>query len=286
MEKEGQSTLDQILTLEKDSSGAFIARHHQPNFRHTLFGGQVLAQGLMAAGQTADRPVNSLHAYFLRPGRTDLPVIYHVKELRSGRSVITREVEAEQDGKMILTMQCSFHLVEEGYYHQSHQAPPVPTPEALLTSLTASEKQELESASHTLGTSSMEFIPCQKEFFTSNAPTSADVQFWMRVKDCYDAQPLQHACALAFASDIGLLATTLMPHDTSLFSGKVLPASMDHSIWYHQTCDFREWHLYSATSPWAGNARGLALGAIYNQLGELVASTAQEGLIRPIRPNA
>lgn len=275
--------LDQILHLEKTDTNVYVAHHHQENFRKTLFGGQVLAQALMAAGQTTQRPIHSLHAYFLRPGKTTSPVYYRVQVLRDGQSVSTREVTAAQDQETIFSMLCSFHQLETGYEHQLIKAPKVPTPQQLLHRMSQSDREHLHIASETLGIAPIEFLPCKADLFSDSSASDAKVQFWMRGIQLEDNDLRVSSCALAFASDIGLLATTLQPHDTSLFSGKVLPASMDHSIWFHRPSHFNQWHLYSTDSPWAGNARGFCRGAIFNEQGILVASTAQEGLIRPIR---
>lgn len=274
---------ERLLQLDKKNERLFVAHHHQENFRHTLFGGQVLAQALMAAGRTTDRPCHSLHAYFLRPGKTSSPVEYHVDFLRDGKSVSTRSVAALQDGEVIYTMQCSFHHPENGYEHQLFSPTCALSPTSVEEHLSDADRQRLAKTGELIGTTPIEMLPCQADVFNaSDYPARAQAQFWMRSRHPLPNDPLMHACAAAFASDIGLLATAIMPQGISLFGGEITPASMDHSIWFHTPIRFDHWHLYCTDSPWSANARGFSRGSLYDEDFAIKASTAQEGIIRPV----
>lgn len=272
--------LTKILDLEKLGPTRFKAHHNQQNYRNTLFGGQVLAQALMAAGLTTDRPVHSIHASFLRAGQYDSPVFYEVEIVRDGRSVTSREVKAIQNEKVILSMMASFHIPETGYAHQQNKPVNIPPPQKLEKALTQVQKNNIQKVGEILGTSPIECIPVDfdlMEFKTKN--NQADI--WVRALEPLGDNALIHACALAFASDIGLITTMVLPHNVSFFSGEVIAASMDHTVWFHQPLNLNQWHLLQTQSPWTGNARGLAFGSYYNEANELIATCAQEGLIRP-----
>lgn len=274
--------LAQLLDLQPIGSHRFTTRNHQESFRKTIFGGQVLAQALMAAGRTVrNRPVHSLHAYFMRAGNVDTPVEYWVENLRDGNSVSSRAVRAIQEGEVIFNMQASFHKHEPGYEHQSSKPAHNIPPEKLL------EQQDEHSIAtakefRQLGVSPIDFVPYSRNIFGKEA-SEASAQFWVRCNETLPDDPLYHYCALAFASDVGLLATAMMPHPTTLFSGDVFPASMDHSIWFHRQPTFNDWHQYLTESPWAGDGRGFCRGTVYDQKDQIVASVCQEGILR-LRP--
>lgn len=267
-----------ILELEPCGSQRFIARHHQQNFRRSLFGGQVLAQALMAAGLTVDeqRPVHSLHAYFLRAGDTSTAVELEVETLRDGRHVSTRLVKVHQNQKQILTLMASFHTPEAGFQHQPSLAPEIAArhPDAGPTA----PRPDWPTAEY-LGDAPLDYLPSSDNLIDPVKHPDAKAHCWMRSRGDL-GNPLRHYCALAFASDIALLASALLPHETTLFSPSIFPASMDHSIWFHRPVDFSQWHHYLTHSPWAGHGRGLCSGAFYDLSGNLVASVSQEGLIR------
>lgn len=276
--------LKQLLDLEAIDSQRFTTRNHQESFRKTIFGGQVLAQALMAAGRTVrNRPVHSLHAYFLRAGHVDSPVEYWVESLRDGNSVSSRSVRAVQEGELIFTMQASFHTAEEGFEHQAYTPTHLITPEAVREQLANDQGDALAREFAHLGVAPIDFIPYNRDIFEPQATQGHDAQFWVRCGEALPADPLFHYCALAFASDLGLLATSLKPHPTSLFSGEVYPASMDHSIWFHRPPTFNDWHHYHTDTPWAGGGRGFCRGALYDQQQRIVASVCQEGMIRTRR---
>jgi acyl-CoA thioesterase-2 len=275
--------LEQLLDLEAIDSQRFTTRNHQESFRKTIFGGQVLAQALMAAGRTVrNRPVHSLHAYFLRAGSVDSPVEYWVENLRDGNSVSSRSVRAVQEGELIFTMQASFHKHESGFEHQAY-APTEALPPETLREQFADANGNLAREFEHLGVAPIDFVPYSRDIFEPQASESHSAQFWVRCRENLPADPLVHYCALAFASDLGLLATSLMPHPTSLFNGEVFPASMDHSIWFHRPPTFNDWHHYLTDSPWAGGGRGFCRGTLYDQQQRIVASVCQEGMIRPRR---
>lgn len=272
--------LDAILKLKPIGGNRFITANHQESFQQSLFGGQAVAQALMAANHTVEgRPPHSLHAYFLRPGTTLSPVEYAVREVRTGTTIATREVIASQNGKDIFTMLCSFHAQESGVEHQRVH---VGTDSQATAPTTAPPSQSLlenRQVSEFLGKNPIDYWAYDNLLFSEEATSADGTRFWFRSKSPLD-QPIEHYAALAFASDIGLLATSLLSHETSLFSGKVKAASIDHAVWFHQQPKFEQWHQYITTSPWAGNARALCQGHIHDAQGGLVASVCQEGLIR------
>lgn len=276
--------LEQLLDLEAIDSQRFTTRNHQESFRKTIFGGQVLAQALMAAGRTVrNRPVHSLHAYFLRAGNVDSPVEYWVEQLRDGSSVSSRSVRAVQEGELIFTMQASFHKQESGFEHQTFHPPQVVPPESVRARFADAEGNSLAREFRRLEVASIDFIPYSRDVLDPQVSASQNAQFWVRCKEDLPEDPLFHYCALAFASDLGLLATSLMPHPTSLFHGEVFPASMDHSIWFHGRPHFNDWHQYVTDSPWAGSGRGFCRGTLYDDKQQIIASVCQEGMIRPRR---
>lgn len=274
-----------ILDIEQLDLNLFRSRQHQENHRNHLFGGQVLGQSLMAAARTVEgRRPHSLHAYFMRPGVSDIPVIYDVDPIRDGGSFTTRRVVARQKGRAIFNMACSFHIVEPGFEHQISLDNPPPSPEQLQS--TSFKKSSPGAPIDTTDAHGMffELRSAKPEMYFSDDALAPYSQFWMRAIAALPDDPILHCAALAYASDIGLMATSTLPHPTSIMSPKLMPASIDHAMWFH--ADFRvdDWLLYSTDSPWAGGARGLNRGLIYNREGKLVASTMQEGLIRPIEP--
>ncbi len=273
------SSLYEVLSLEKLEQHRYRAIHHRENFQNTLFGGQVLAQALMAAGSTVvDVLPHSLHAYFLRAGSGQFPVDYVVSVNRDGRSFSHRTVNALQNGKVIFTLMASFHQQEAGFEHATrwNKNYPLPDAEAIEGPF------ELASKHAGLHADAFEFSLLSTNMI-SDVASAAGTEFWMRSRETLPATPLLQACALAYASDFGLLATTLCEHDASLFKGSVVGASIDHALWFHShSFNVNDWLLYEMTSPWAGNARGLTTGRIYDMGGTLVASSTQEGLIRPV----
>jgi acyl-CoA thioesterase-2 len=253
-----------------------------------IFGGQVIAQALAAAYQTVDdRLCHSLHAYFIRPGDPKIPVIYQVDRARDGGSFTTRRVIAVQHGKQILNMSCSFHVDEDGWGHQ-HPMPDADGPDGLK------DRTELQDEI-------VDRIPekFRKEFLRQRPidirevaprdffePTKMDDvnHLWFRMSAAAGSSAQMQHCLLAYASDMNLLGSSLRPHGVTWVKGEVMMASLDHAMWFHAPVQFQDWHLYTMDSPWSGGARGFNRGAIYDRHGTLIASTAQEGLIRPLKP--
>ncbi|WP_236074913.1 acyl-CoA thioesterase [Teredinibacter purpureus] len=285
-----QSYLEQILDLEKLDSNLFRNRHHQENFKGTLFGGQVLSQALLACHGTQDDPrgptlPHSLHAYFLRAGKSDAPVIYDVEKVRDGRSVISRRVVARQFGRPIFNMSASFHYPEEGFHHQTTFPVGIPMPEALLEQRSPPSSEDPLPApdkGHAT-TNPFHLLPVDDDLFTSTKVRPAEAYFWIKTREQLSLDKIGHCAVLAFASDLGLLATALLPHGTSIISPDIFPASVDHAMWFH-SMDFRadEWLLCHSYSPWAGAGRGFAHSSLFTKEGQLILTTAQEGLIRQV----
>ena len=279
--------LNDILDLEQLDLNLFRSQAHQVNISGNLYGGQVLAQALIAAQHTVeDRQPHSMHAYFLRAGSSDMPVIYDVDRIRDGGSFTTRRVVARQKGRPIFNAAISFHKEEPGFEHQISldDIPNIPTQAEI--DFCREQRNGINEASHSLRQKTnirlFDLVPIGNTPYLNEGVTEPCGQFWFRcTQDLSDDINLQRG-ALTFASDMGLLAAALFPHPSSIFNGKQMVASLDHAIWFHQTCNISDWLIYKVDSPWAGNARGFTRGFIYTQDGKLVASTTQEGLVRPL----
>ncbi|MEX2256969.1 MAG: acyl-CoA thioesterase II [Acidimicrobiia bacterium] len=251
-----------------------------------VFGGQVAAQALVAAGRTVDaqRPVTSLHAYFLRPGDPNVPIVYEVDRIRDGRSFTTRRVVGIQHGKAIFNLAASFQIVEDGPDH-AMPMPIVPGPEELPTF-----RERIEPH---LGRFSQDFIdwlgrerpidsrPVEDPKWLAPGPREPTQDVWIRANGTLPDDPLLHACVVAYASDLSLLDTATLPHAIG-YDGHFQMASLDHAMWFHRPFRADEWLLYHQTSPSASGARGLALGHVFRRDGTLAITVAQEGLIRPV----
>ena len=251
-----------------------------------IFGGHVIAQALMAAYRTVpDRLCHSLHAYFIRPGDPEIPVIYQVDRARDGGSFTTRRVVAIQHGKQIFNLSASFHIDESGWEYQ-HPMKDVGKPEDWLNrdELRGSVVDKLPEKYRAdfLRERPIELREvAPRDFFK---PEKADDrnQLWFRMEAAKGQNPQMQHCLLAYASDMNLLGSSLRPHGLTWFQGKVMTASLDHAMWFHAPIEFSDWHMYDLDAPWTGGGRGFNRGAIYSQSGELVASVAQEGLMRPL----
>lgn len=249
-----------------------------------VFGGQVLGQALIAAMRTVEgKHPHSLHAYFLRGGSMQKPIIFHVENTRDGRSFSTRRVVAKQGGKAIFNMAASFQIPETGLEHQA-QMPDVPPPEQVKsdreTRLALSDKfpalKFMADIPWPLETRSCE--PLNEV----NPDKLEPIQnTWIRITEDLPDDQDTHKAALAFASDLGFMATCIRPHGVSFMNGDLAGASLDHAMWFHRPFRVNEWLLYAQDSPSSAHATGFNRGNFFNQKGELVASTAQEGLIRP-----
>ncbi|MEM9669927.1 MAG: acyl-CoA thioesterase II [Pseudomonadota bacterium] len=254
-----------------------------------VFGGQVIGQALMAAYQTVeDRRCHSLHAYFIRPGDPNVPIIYQVDHSRDGRSFTTRRVVAIQHGKQIFNLAASFQIDEEGWFHEA-KMPDVPGPDGLKTRLElrreiAHHFPEPMRAQMTRARA-IEMRPINPNDSLDPKPSEPEHHIWFRAIRCFEgtASDAIHQCLMAYASDMSLLDSGTRPHAITWHSGDAMMASLDHAMWFHAPARADEWLLYTQDSPHAGGARSFNRGMIFKQDGTLVASVAQEGLMRPRR---
>lgn len=280
--------LHEVLELEQLDTNLFRSRVNQENANRSLFGGQILGQGLKAAALTvaADRQAHSLHGYFLLAGASDIPVIYDVELTRDGGSFSTRRVVARQRAKTIFHMELSFHREEQGFEHDSALDVEVPEPEQLLNTYELAQQYAPVLPpgvlSRELGQSIIELKPVKPEDFFLHRASSARGQYWMRANSKLPDDPLTQMAALAYLSDYFLMTTVLLNHPDSTLSSQIMLASLDHAMWFHRPCRADEWLLVDAVSPFAAGARGLTLGRIFDRNRRLVASVAQEGLVRKV----
>lgn len=250
-----------------------------------LFGGEVFAQAMTAASHTvgADRMPHSMHGYFLRAGRPDMPIDYRVERDRDGESFSSRRISAYQGDALIFTMGASFHITEPGYLHQD-QMPDVAPPEGLRSEEDIRRDQSAAMIDRVrdfaLRRMPIELRPVTPRNFIDPAPRPAIQHFWIRPVAPVPDNMLLHRALLAYVSDMMLLSTALLPHGVHWSTTKIQNASLDHSLWIHAQPDFGDWMLYSLDSPWAGGARALCRGRIFDRTGQLIASVAQEGLLR------
>ncbi len=250
-----------------------------------LYGGQVLAQSLVAARRTVDaeRSCHSLHGYFILAGDLSVPVVYTVDRLRDGRSFTTRRATAIQHGRAIFNMSASFHRAETGPEHQTAM-PDAPPPEELRPELDLLRERAAEIPEPLRDTLTqdrpLDIRPVDPGDPFDPEPGKPERCHWIRAVGALGDDPLQHQAVLAYASDYGLLAPALRPHGLSFRAPDVMVASLDHAIWFHRPFRMDEWLLYRAESPAGAGARGFARGSFWSRDGVLVASTAQEGLMR------
>ncbi|WP_193164152.1 acyl-CoA thioesterase II [Microbulbifer hainanensis] len=277
--------LSKLLDVEELDSNLFRSRHHVENYRKVLFGGQVLGQALMAATRTVEgRLPHSLHAYFLRPGSSEMPVIYDVDPIRDGGSFTTRRVVAKQKGRAIFNMSASFQIQEPGFDHQADMPTgDIPDPETLKNTQQLAQEAGLNSPQHDQRRYMIDFRPVDPQSYFGAEVREPHCMFWLRAEGELSDDPVEHRCALSYASDLALLGTSLQPHPISLFDPHMMPASLDHAMWFHRDFRFDDWLLYVTDSPSASGARGFCRGQLFTRDGVLVASTAQEGLIRQIK---
>ncbi|MEL7548200.1 MAG: acyl-CoA thioesterase II [Pseudomonadota bacterium] len=278
-----------LMDLERLEVDLFRGQSPENETNQRVFGGQVIAQSLVAAYRTVDteqRTCHSMHAYFLRPGDPNIPIIYEVDRSRDGGSFTTRRVIAVQHGKQIFNLAASFHKQEDGWHHQ-HDMPPAPEPDTLDDRIEWREKFALKLPEpyrhHFLRPRPIEIR--EIEPLDPLKPGVADDHHanWFRVARPIDEEPWLHHCLMAYATDMALLGTGNRPHGVSWMTGELMSASLDHAIWFHAPLRFDDWHLYVMDSPYAGGARSFNRGSIFSKTGELVASVAQEGLMRPVK---
>lgn len=254
-----------------------------------VFGGQVIAQALIAAQATApeDRPAHSLHAYFLRGGSEDHPVEYRVERGFDGGSFANRRITALQDGRQILSASVSFHRREDGPHHQAVAMPEVPPPDTLEPEDVVLERYRAEIEAQApriiLRPRPIEMRAVNPAGLLDRTPSPPEQRVWFRSRAPLPDDPALHRAVLAYVSDFRLMATCLLPHGLAFARGDVRGASLDHAIWFHADARADQWLLYAMDSPWSGHARGLSFGRIYTRDGRLVMSTAQEGMFRATR---
>jgi acyl-CoA thioesterase-2 len=275
-----------LLDLEQIEVNIFRGRSPDEH-RQRVFGGQVAGQALVAAGRTvpADRPVHSLHAYFIRPGDPAVPLVYMVDRVRDGRSFTTRRVSCIQHGKTIFTLSASFHHDEPGPEH-AMAMPEVPPADSVPANAERLEK--------ILGPLDPRFermvrrnpidirVPGPLTMEAQQDPSlrTASNNVWLRVDGELPDDPLLHVCLMTYASDMTLLDSVLLAHGLSWMDGRTIGASLDHAMWFHRPFRADRWLLYAQESPVASGARGLARGEVFTADGDLVVSVVQEGLIR------
>lgn len=265
-----------ILDLELLDTNLFRGRSPTTE-RQRVFGGQVAGQALVAAGRTVepDRDVHSLHSYFLRPGDPTRPIIYEVDRIRDGGSFTTRRVVATQRGEAIFHLSASFHIREEGLDHELPM-PSAPDPETLPTSdPTAMGHDPIALDIAAVSAIDLRYAPA--EALVPGGPPMVQ-RVWFRATEPLSDDPLLHVCAAAYASDLTLLVTSLLPHRKR--PRELQMASLDHAMWFHRPFRADEWLLYDEISPSASAARGLATGHIFTRSGHLAISVVQEGLMR------
>jgi acyl-CoA thioesterase-2 len=283
-----QEVLD-ILDLEPLEVNLFRGRSPQSRWQR-VFGGQVIGQALVAACRTVEdvtaRPPHSLHAYFLLGGDPKVPIIYEVDRIRDGKSFTTRNVKAIQHGRAIFSMSVSFHVAEPGLAHQV-KMPDVPKPDALPSEAEIKERilplmpepvrryYERERP--------IELRPVEYSRYLGEKSEDGRFNVWIRATGRLPDEPAIHQCVLAYASDMMLLDAALIPHGRSVFSEDIMAASLDHALWFHRPFRADEWLLYAQDSPSLADSRGFSRGLIFASDGTLVASVAQEGLLRQRR---
>ncbi|MDP9849146.1 acyl-CoA thioesterase [Streptosporangium lutulentum] len=276
-----------LLDLEQIELDIFRGRSPEERIQR-VFGGQVAAQALFAAGRTVpgDRYVHSLHAYFIRPGDPSIPIVYNVERVRDGRSFTTRRVVGIQHGKAIFTMSASFHVVETSVEHQAVVMPEVVAPESLplfqdrMREVMGEDSPMREWLAKPRPVDARYVTPLTWEAYRDPALRSSKTDVWFR----YDAElpddPLLHVVLAAYASDFTLVDTVLLTHGLAWGASNISGASLDHAMWFHRPFRVDEWMLYAQESPWSGGARGLAKGEMFTRSGELAVSVVQEAMIR------
>jgi acyl-CoA thioesterase-2 len=286
------SSAEELLDLlDLETIDVNLFRGTQPDtVLQRVFGGQVAGQALVAAARTVDEPlmVHSLHSYFLRPGDTAVPIVYDVERIRDGKSFSARRAVARQHGRTIYYLTASFQREEPGFEHQDAM-PAVPPPEAAPDMAELIRRGSPSNADRWVKEWSaleMRWIGDSRPGGELPAdPRPACSRLWLRVSGKLDDSPLTHRAAFTYASDMTLLATALVPHGVAISDTSLQSASLDHTIWFHRPFRADEWLLYDQVSPSASGARGLAIGRVFAQDGTLVATVAQEGLIRQRRPD-
>ncbi|MGN6304309.1 MAG: acyl-CoA thioesterase II [Mesorhizobium sp.] len=274
-----------ILDLEELEHNLYRGRSPQVEWQR-VFGGQTIAQSLVAAQRTvpAERHVHSLHGYFMRPGDIKVPIVYEVDRIRDGASFTTRRVTAVQHGQAIFSLETSFQVKEQGLDHEIPMPPDVPPPETLL-----SQRELLKTMDHIpevirkfwARERPLEIRPVNLKHYSSRDRLPPRQNVWIRLTGPVpETDPRLPSVLLAYLSDMTLLDTSTFAHGRGLFDPDIQAASLDHAMWFHRPHALDDWLLYTQDSPSASGSRGFNRGALYARDGTLIASTAQEGLIR------
>jgi acyl-CoA thioesterase-2 len=269
----------ELLELEQIEVNIFRGSRLESN-RTRVFGGQVAAQALVAGSRTVDRGrVHSLHAYFLRPGDPEFPILYEVDRIRDGRSFTTRRVVAIQHGRAIFNLACSFHDDEEGLVHQD-EMPDVAGPERLTSASTIPPDPAVGAPLTYVDQAGLEIRYVNGAPWEQSREPREHEQLWLKSRAALPDDPILHAAIATFASDLTLVGTILRRHGISAWGRDFYAASLDHCMWFHRPFRLDDWLFYDQTSPAAFGARGLSQGRMFTRDGVLVASIAQEGLLR------
>ncbi|WP_127547705.1 acyl-CoA thioesterase II [Actinoplanes sp. OR16] len=285
---QGQAAVDQLLgllDLKQIDAATFEGESPQTGAQR-VFGGQVAGQALVAAGRTVDpsRQVHSLHGYFVRAGDPTVPITFHVENIRDGRSFSVRRSTAKQHGKTIFFMSASFQVPEEGLDH--HTPPPVdvPAPEDVPTMRDWVERYPERMGMFKASPQAVDvrYLGVPGWVPPGDREVQPEQRVWMRINGTLPDDPLIHACALTYASDLSLLDAVLSTHGEVWGPGGVIGASLDHALWLHRPFRADEWFLYDSASPSASGARGLASGRMFTRDGRHIASAVQEGLLRRV----
>ncbi|HEX4410374.1 MAG TPA: acyl-CoA thioesterase II [Xanthobacteraceae bacterium] len=281
-----------LLDLETLELNLFRGRSPQSSWQR-VFGGQVIGQALVAACRTVDdvaaRPPHSLHAYFLIGGDPKVPIIYEVDRIRDGKSFCTRRVVAIQHGHAIFSLTVSFQFQEEGLSHQ-YPMPDVPKPDTLPDETQMREhvwpRMPEPVRRYYERERPIELRPVEFNRYLGEPLKDGRFHVWVRATGRLPDEPAIHQCVLAYASDMTLLDAALIPHGRTVFSEDIMAASLDHALWFHRPFRADEWLLYAQDSPNLAASRGFSRGSIFSADGTLIASVAQEGLLRMRRPRA
>jgi acyl-CoA thioesterase-2 len=284
----GQAAVDQlldVLDLKQLGPATFVGESPQVGAQR-VFGGQVAGQALVAAGRTvaADRFVHSLHGYFVRPGDPTVPIEFSVETIRDGRSFSVRRSTAQQHGRTIFFMSASFQVVEQGLDHHSPAPAGVPGPDDVPTMRDWVAKYPSREGVFNAAPQAVDvrYVGVPGWVPPGDRTPNAEQRVWMRIAGKLPDDPLIHACALTYASDLTLLDTVLSVHGEVWGPGGVIGASLDHALWLHRPFRADEWFLYDCTSPSASGSRGLANGRMFTRDGRHIASAVQEGLLRRV----
>lgn len=276
------------LSLEPVTTDVFLGESTDLLGNQRIFGGQVLGQALMASSLTVvpERKIHSLHSYFIRPGDVTKPIRFEVERVRDGGTFSNRRVVAYQDEKHIFTMATSYQIEEDGFEHfdampEGIQGPENFLPESEIIKQIAHRLPKSITKRHLENGNPIEIRLAHPERFMAGKAFPSQTYYWFKANGHIDEHnSLLHKVALAYVSDFYLVFATLFPHSQSCFDPAMQMASLDHAVWYHRPINMNEWNVYVIDAPNASGARGLSFGRVYNQQGQLLATTAQEGLIR------